>query len=117
MERKGRARNRPMTFSDHDIGAQTQTGIFGREKRTLITPRNLLFVLFVIASVIGLWTPLQNLVSLSRQHDEYSHTVLIPLMSLALLYLERKKVFPETHYSFGLGSLVLVAGITLDCLG
>src|SRR5215471_11409140 len=38
-------------------------------------------------------------------------------MSLALLYLERKKVFPETHYSFGLGSLVLVAGITLDCLG
>jgi exosortase len=106
-----------MIFFDHDIGAKSQAGMFGREKRTLIRPRDLLFVLFVVASLIGLWTPLKNLAILSQQSEEYSHTVLIPLMSLGLLYLERKKVFRETHYSFGLGALVLVGGITLACFG
>ncbi len=97
LERKGRPRNRPMMFSDHDFRAQSQPGIMGREKCTLIRPRDVLFVLFLVASLIGFWTPLKNLAILSRQHDEYSHTILIPVMSLALLYLVRKKVFRETH--------------------
>ena len=102
-----------MTLCNQEIGARSQAGIIGRHQRTLITPRDMLFVAFVGVTIIGLWTDLQNLASLSVHNDEYSHTFLIPLMSLALLFFERKKVFRETHYSIGPGALVLLGGVTL----
>jgi exosortase len=97
-------------------GDQSHATAAHREKPTLDAWRNALFVLLLIASAAAYWTPLRNLASLSLQNEEYSHIVLIPVMAVVALYLERERVSQTVHYAFGAGSLVLLGGITLDCL-
>jgi exosortase len=79
--------------------------------------RHILFAVVFCASLTVFWTPLRNLVSLSLKNEEYSHTILVPLMSFALVYLERKTIFSRIRRSGGVGALLLLAGIALDCVG
>ena len=99
--------------ADQKLGAHRQVTAAHLARATSSTSRHLVFVLLLIASVIGFWTPLRNLTSLSFQNEEYSHIVLIPLMALVVLYLERRKVSQTVHYAFGAGALVLLGGITM----
>lgn len=87
-----------------------------REKGPLGSPRNILFALLLVASVIVFWTALRDLASLAWRADEYTHTALIPLVSLILLYLRRREVFAHPRYSWGAGGLLLLAGIIGDQL-
>jgi hypothetical protein len=47
--------------------------------------------MFWVLSLIPFWSSLRGLVSLSRHDERYSHVVLIPLISLYLIYLERNR--------------------------
>ena len=50
----------------------------------------------MVATVAWFWRPLATVVSLSLQngrYDHYSHIVLIPLISLYLLYINRSAIF------------------------
>ena len=81
------------------------------------SPRNLLFLLWVVVSVCMFWTPLRTLVdySLRRGHefDKYSHIILIPFITILLAFLERKGIFAKVEYSLRWGILLLLIGLTL----
>jgi exosortase len=68
--------------------------------------------LATIAVVIGIfWRPLWILTSLSIHRDEYSHIVLIPLISLSLIYWRRTKVFAESAFPTYAAVILLFGGL------
>ena len=75
--------------------------------------RTLWFSLFFALSLAAFFSPLSRLISLSLQDERYSHVVLIPLISLGLIYLERQRIFRGAGYRAGVGTFLLVPGIVL----
>jgi exosortase len=57
------------------------------------------FLLFGVLSLIVLWTPLSMLLTLSLHDDRYSHVLIVPLISLALVFFERRTIFRGLHFS------------------
>ena len=72
--------------------------------------RNGLSLLLLLAAVAWFWQPLVSLFSLTQQQEHYSHIVLIPCLSLYVLYLDRKAIFASREWSPWLGSLVIGIG-------
>jgi len=72
--------------------------------------RNGLSLLLLLAAVAGFWQPLVSLFSLTQQQEHHSHIVLIPWLSLYVLYLGRKAIFASREWSPWLGSLVIGIG-------
>jgi len=72
--------------------------------------RNGLSLLLLLAAVAWFWQPLISLLSLTQQQEHYSHIVLIPWLSLYVLYLGRKAIFASREWSPWLGSLVIGIG-------
>jgi len=73
--------------------------------------RNGLSLLLLLAAVAWFWQPLVSLFSLTQQQEQYSHIVLIPWLSLYVLYLDRKAIFASREWSPWLGSLVIGIGV------
>jgi exosortase len=73
--------------------------------------RNLLALLLFFATVAWFWPPLVTLFSLTQQEEHYSHIVLIPCLSLYVLYLDRKAIFASREWSPWLGSMVIGLGV------
>ena len=73
--------------------------------------------LFLVAAIVGwFWEPLISLFSLSLQNgrtEHYSHIVLIPFISLGLLYIERTAVFAAVEWGPSHGALLMAAGAGL----
>jgi len=67
-----------------------------------------------MSSLIAFWKPLASLIKFSLQYEYGSHVVLIPLVSVGLIYVERKKVFRYPQYSFGIGSILLIGAMILE---
>ena len=72
--------------------------------------RNGLFFLLLLAVVALFWQPLVSLFSLTQEQEHHSHIVLIPWLSLYVLYLCRKAIFASREWSPWLGSLVIGIG-------
>lgn len=87
--------------------------------RALLTSRNAAFLLLLIAPIAGFWQPLSTVIVRSLEYIEYehySHIVLIPLVTVCLLYLGRAAIFAHVEYAPGTGTSVLAAGIALGWL-
>lgn len=72
--------------------------------------RNRLSLLLLLATVAWFWMPLVSLFSLTQQQEHYSHVVLIPCLSLYVLYLDRKAIFASRQWSPWLGSFAMGLG-------
>jgi exosortase len=59
-------------------------------------------------------TTLGALVHLSRADETASHLVLIPFVSLALIYVERDSIFAEAQSAWGLGLALVATGLGLS---
>jgi exosortase len=86
------------------------------------SPRNLLFLFLVIVSLLVFWTPLRMLWEYSHRvgehdYDKYSHTLLIPLITLVLVIMERKKILANVQYCIRAGAILLFAGLIMDGAG
>src|SRR5579864_6930209 len=79
--------------------------------------RHLWFLLFWVLSLVPFWLPLSTLVGLSFRDERYSHVVLIPAISVLLLWLERRRVFLEPRYGLLAGAPFLLLGTTLYSAG
>lgn len=75
--------------------------------------RNTLSLVLLIALVICFWQPLTDLYALTEQQAHYSHIVLIPWLSLYVLYLDRKTILSSKAWNPWLGSTVLGIGALL----
>jgi exosortase len=67
------------------------------------------FALYTAVCVAVFWIPLRDLVRLSLSTDTYSHIVVIPFLSLFLIYLNRKQVFEGSRR----GDTRIFAGLLL----
>jgi exosortase len=99
-------------------GATTFAGYFAKVN----SPRNILFFFLVLLSVFVFWEPLRIMLDYSQrvgnhEYDKYSHTLLIPFISLALVLSERKKIFASVQYSIRVGAVVLLSGLIVNWLG
>ena len=81
------------------------------------TVRSVCFGLLVGLALAVFWEPLTTLIHFSFQEEQYSHIILIPLVSASLFLLERRRIFShvETPWAAGLG--VLFAGALLYWFG
>jgi len=75
--------------------------------------RDICFLLLVVANILSFHGPL-TLVLAGSLNDEYaqhySHIILIPLLSVYLLYIRRPAIFATVEWSPFLGSILMVAG-------
>jgi len=83
--------------------------------------RNLIFLLFFVLAFLMAYAPIKALYDSASQREYYSHIVLIPLVSIYLVFQKRKLVFsgmviPGTVYSIP-GIKYTVPGITLLLAG
>ena len=84
-----------------------------------IASRNVLFTLFALSVAVIQVGPLRTLFdyALDRENTHASQIVLIPFISAALIYINRKNIFRDVHYSAALGGLVLILGAGLLLAG
>jgi exosortase len=75
------------------------------------------FVLVSLAGVILFGGTLAGLARFSWASETYSHIVIIPLMSLWLIYTERTAIFANTVYSLAVGLPVVVVSLILHLIG
>jgi exosortase len=68
---------------------------------------------FVVVSVAIFWPAIRALAVFSVHHEFSSHVFLIPVLSLWLLYIERRVVFREVRSSVALGSAFILTGVGL----
>ncbi len=84
---------------------------------TYFNKRNLLFGGFIIAALFMIYTPLRDLLDTAANREYYSHILLIPFVSIYLIYLKRKEIYSDVIYSFGIGASVVLIGIILYVSG
>ncbi|HZD12329.1 MAG TPA: exosortase/archaeosortase family protein [Candidatus Binatus sp.] len=93
-----------------------QNLVVGEQLPTSFTIRNISFLLLISATFVWFWQTLEFVLTLSIQggrFGHYSHIVLIPFLSIYLLYLGRKEIFSNVESSPWLGSFVTGVGVVL----
>lgn len=84
---------------------------------TQIKVRMLLLGFFTAGLVAIFWEPLKSLVEVTSTSPQYSHIILVPLITLFLVFFERRKIFTDLRYSWVAGALVVLLGVVLYILG
>lgn len=83
-----------------------------------IDPRKALFVLSVIGAGLMLYPPFQSVLwGPGHRSDYYDHILVIPFMSAALLYWNRKSIFANVLYLPKFGIPLVVCGMILYAVG
>ena len=84
------------------------------------SPRNMLFLIFVIVSLFVFQIPLRALLHYSlwgdNHYGKYSYTMAIPLISIALVFFERSKIFTSVQYRIRTGVILLLTGVIVNWL-
>lgn len=80
--------------------------------KEFLNTRNVFFLFFTVLSFIITYIPIRALYS-SGQREYYSHIVLIPFVSIYLIFIKREEIFAKVNYSFVAGIPVLLLGIAL----
>src|SRR5262245_16097286 len=79
--------------------------------------RHLLFAVFTAGLVPSSGGVLQALADLSRNNATASHHLLIPFVTLVLVFMRRDSVFTEMRSSWLAGAALILAGLVLALLG
>ncbi|MCE5211009.1 MAG: exosortase [Deltaproteobacteria bacterium] len=80
--------------------------------KELSTGRNALFLLFATVAFMMAFAPIKAFYA-TEMGGYYTHIVLIPLVSLYLLYLKRTEILANPKYSLTSGLPVLIAAVVL----
>jgi exosortase len=81
--------------------------------------RHAAFLSLVIVTIAWFWGPLSTVINLSLRYSEYehySHIVIIPVISLFLIYVRRDAIFSEAEWGVRLGMVVMVSAIVASAL-
>ena len=73
--------------------------------------RHLYFAVAVAASILLYWKTLSTLATFSLHEESSSHLLLIPIVSIYLLYSERKRIFATVKRQDVLGVVLILAGV------
>jgi exosortase len=75
--------------------------------------RHASFALFIGISIAVFWKPLVTLAMYSFTYESSSHIILIPLVTIALIYSERQRIFSEFRAARLCASAVILCGVAL----
>lgn len=78
-----------------------------------INKRNVIFLVLTIVGAGMVYGPLRDLLGSAARGEYYSHITLIPLVSICLIYWERKNLFREVDDSYRMGIILLLFGVLL----
>jgi exosortase len=80
------------------------------------SPRNLLFLILVMASVFLFHIPRRVLLHspVDNHYSNYSYTLAIPFVSAALVLFDRRKIFAGVRYCIAFGAVLLLTGVILN---
>jgi exosortase len=67
-----------------------------------------LYALWIAMSLVILWRPVESIIHFAARNDEASHIFLIPFISAAVIYLERRTIFVRPSRGLIGGTLLLV---------
>ena len=70
-------------------------------------------------TIAWFWGPLSTVINLSLRYGEYehySHIVIIPVISLFLVYVRRDTIFADAEWGVRLGSVAMIAAIVASSL-
>lgn len=79
--------------------------------QTEMTRANAAFVGFIVVSVFICWRALGMITIFSLQHESSSHVILIPVISIYLVYTERERIFQTVHTSIIPGGIAVLAAL------
>ena len=82
-----------------------------------IMGRSTFFLLFLVLSIMLFYNPLELLVKSSLDNELYSHIILIPMVSLYLIFTRWREIFQNNGTSFIPGSIFIVVGVGLYFVG
>src|SRR3990172_5850684 len=92
-----------------------------RNDPTMITKqtqvRSTLFLLYLGLSMALFYAPMSMLVRSSLDNELYSHIILIPLVSVYLIYTRRNEIFQVNGTSVIHGGVLILAGVALFLFG
>jgi len=116
MVKRGTAISSPDKKHVLTVSAQAGVGAAGP-----LSPASLRFALLLALSIPVFWSPLWTLANYSLRtgqhgYDKYSHALLIPLISAALVWRERNRAFLRVESSYRVGGLLFIAALALDTL-
>ena len=83
----------------------------------LTNKRNILFISFSILSLLIFHTPLRELLRLAFHERLYSYMMLVPFVSGYFIFLNRRQIHLQADYSFKIGIVLLIIGISLLWVG
>jgi exosortase len=75
------------------------------------------FVASTAMCAAAFWVPLRSLMQLALGSDTYSHILVIPFVSIVLLWMDRERVFQTLGQSRLSAAILFSAGILLGVLG
>jgi len=78
-----------------------------------IERRDAAFLLLIASTLLVFWARLKVLLAFSLEYQHYSHILLVPLVSAALVYMQRKRVFAQAQWSAAAGTGSMAAGIAV----
>ena len=79
--------------------------------------RTACFALLVGLMLLAFATPFSRLIRFALQQEQYSHIILVPLVSAALFFLDRRRIFSHVETRWGMGLGLLFAGAAFHWLG
>ena len=78
--------------------------------------KTIVFTAFLAGVAALFWSPLRALVQLSLAEDTHSHILLVPLLTIGLIWMQREKVFRSAESSPRLGVACFIAGALVYAL-
>lgn len=75
--------------------------------------RNIFFLALIVAAGLMFYGPFRDLLRSTVAKEYYSHIVLIPFVSLYLLFVRRREIFADIDYAFVSGGTVAGLGLLL----
>ena len=117
---RDRARSAPawllrfLTATDSPISSKSRTE--PHRRLNMLAARNAAFGVFMAVALAAFWAPLSMLIRFSFRQEQYSHIILIPLVSAVLIFLDRTRIFSHLKTCWGAGLGLLLAGTLLYAL-
>src|SRR3989442_10324823 len=81
------------TLSERDVRQGERSVVDQCQTQGGRTARGAGFALFAGVTVVLFWTSVTTLIRFSFEQEQYSHIVLLPLLSGSLFFMERRRIF------------------------
>ena len=75
------------------------------------------FAAYATACAVAFWAPLRSLMQLALASDEYSHILIVPFISIFLVWMERERLFQTPESNRSSAAVLFCVGALLGAVG